>query len=187
MSKKPSTQIENNITDPLFLQAENIAKDFSLFPDNSLPSNTESLDGLIARKKIKANLSVIKSLSVDEYIERTVQPAEDNKRPGVKRIVSGFNGKILTEYSNGAFYSAEMELDFGGYSRRIGIIGQERSSNNGAWMPEHHQEGSVTIRKFADLSMPIVFLIDTPGADAGEEANSQNQAHSISKMIADST
>lgn len=186
MSKKPSIQIENNVADPLFLQAENIAKDLSSFPDNSLPSNTDSLEGLINRKKITSNLSLIKKLEVDAYIARTVQPAEDNKRPGVKSIVSGFNGKIVTEKVNGAFYSAEMEFDFGGYTRRIGIIGQERSSNNGAWMPEHHIEATKTVRKYADLSLPIVFLIDTPGADAGEEANSQNQAHSISQMITES-
>ena len=176
----------NNIADPLFLHAEHIAKDFSLFPDNSLPSNTEHLEGLIDRKRIEANLVTIKKLDVDAYIARTVQPAEDNKRPGTKSIVAGFNGKIVTEQLNGAFYSAEMELDFGGYSRRIGIIGQERSSNNGAWMPEHHLAASKAIRKFADLSLPIVYLIDTPGADAGEEANSQNQAHSISQMITES-
>jgi acetyl/propionyl-CoA carboxylase alpha subunit/acetyl-CoA carboxylase alpha subunit/acetyl-CoA carboxylase beta subunit len=185
--KSSSSQLEtNNIADPLFLHAEHIAKDFSLFPDNSLPSNTENLEGLIERKRIKSNLSAIKKLSVDAYIARTVQPAEDNKRPGVKSIVAGFNGKIVTEQLNGAFYSAEMELDFGGYTRRIGIIGQERSSNNGAWMPEHHLAASKAIRKFADLSLPIVYLIDTPGADAGEEANSQNQAHSISQMITES-
>ncbi|WP_022942119.1 biotin carboxylase N-terminal domain-containing protein [Psychromonas hadalis] len=176
----------NNIADPLFIHAEHIAKDFSLFPDNSLPSNTENLEGLIERKRIKSNLTAIKKLGVDAYIARTVQPAEDNKRPGVKAIVEGFNGKIVTEQLNGAFYCAEMELDFGGYMRRIGIIGQERSSNNGAWMPEHHLAASKAIRKFADLSLPIVYLIDTPGADAGEEANSQNQAHSISQMITES-
>jgi len=188
MSGKPSSsQFEtNNIADPLFLHAEHIAKDFSLFPDNSLPSNTENLEGLIERKRIKSNLTAIKKLGVDAYIARTVQPAEDNKRPGVKAIVEGFNGKIVTEQLNGAFYCAEMELDFGGYTRRIGLIGQERSSNNGAWMPEHHLAASKAIRKFADLSLPIVYLIDTPGADAGEEANSQNQAHSISQMITES-
>ena len=186
MSRKPSTQIENNVADPLFLQAENIAKDLSLFPDNSLPSNTGSLEGLLKRKKITSNLAIIKKLDVDAYIARTVQPAEDNKRPGVKSIVAGFNGKVVTEKVNGAFYSAEMEFDFGGYTRRIGIIGQERSSNNGAWMPEHHIEATKTVRKYADLSLPIIFLIDTPGADAGEEANSQNQAHSISQMITES-
>ncbi|MFT6927792.1 MAG: acetyl/propionyl-CoA carboxylase alpha subunit/acetyl-CoA carboxylase alpha subunit [Psychromonas sp.] len=185
--KPSSSHFEvNKIADPLFLHAEHIAKDFSLFPDNSLPSNTEGLEGLIDRARIKSNLSTINELDVDAYIARTVQPAEDNKRPGTKKIVSGFNGKIVTEKLNGAFYSAEMELDFGGYMRRIGIIGQERSSNNGAWMPEHHLAASKAIRKFADLSLPIVFLIDTPGADAGEEANSQNQAHSISQMITES-
>jgi acetyl/propionyl-CoA carboxylase alpha subunit/acetyl-CoA carboxylase beta subunit len=187
MSGKPSSQFEvNNIADPLFLHAEHIAKDFSLFPDNSLPSNTDHLEGLIDSKRIQSNLAAIKKLDVDAYIARTVQPAEDNKRPGAKAIVSGFNGKIITEQLNGAFYSAEMELDFGDYTRRIGIIAQERSSNNGAWMPEHHLAASKAIRKFADLSLPIVYLIDTPGADAGEEANSQNQAHSISQMITES-
>ncbi len=187
MPGKPSSQFEvNHIADPLFLHAEHIVKDFSQFPDNSLPSNTDRLEGLIERKRIQSNLATIKKLDVDAYIARTVQPAEDNKRPGAKDIVSGFNGKIVTEQLNGAFYSAEMELDFGGYTRRIGIIAQERSSNNGAWMPEHHLAASKAIRKFADLSLPIVYLIDTPGADAGEEANSNNQAHSISQMIAES-
>lgn len=187
MPGKPSPQFEaNHIADPLFLHAEHIAKDFSLFPDNSLPSNTEHLEGLIERKRIESNLKAIQKLDVDAYIARTVEPAEDNKRPGVKAIVEGFNGKIITEQLNGAFYSVEMDLDFGGYSRRVGIIGQERSSNNGAWMPEHHLSASKAIRKFADLSLPIIYLIDTPGADAGEEANSNNQAHSISQMITES-
>jgi acetyl/propionyl-CoA carboxylase alpha subunit/heptaprenylglyceryl phosphate synthase len=187
MQGKPFSQSEaNHIADPLFLHAEHIAKDFSLFPDNSLPSNTERLEGLIDRKRIQSNLVTIQKLGVDAYIARTVQPAEDNKRPGAKSIVAGFNGKIVTEQSNGAFYSAEMELDFGGYTRRVGIIAQERSSNNGSWMPEHHLAASKAIRKFADLSLPIVYLIDTPGADAGEVANSHNQAHSISQMITES-
>ena len=187
MPGRLSSQFEvNNIADPLFIHAEHIAKDFSLFPDNSLPSNTDHLEGLIDSKKIKSNLAMIKTLDVDAYIARTVQPAEDKKRPGVKEIISGFNGKIITEQLNGAFYSVEMELDFGDYTRRIGFIAQERSSNNGAWMPEHHLAASKAIRKFADLSLPIVYLIDTPGADAGEEANSQNQAHSISQMITES-
>jgi len=187
MPGKPISPFEaNNIADPLFLHAEHIAKDFSLFPDDSLPSTTDHLEGLIDSQQIQSNLATIKKLDVDAYIARTVQPAEDNKRPGAKAIIAGFNGKIITEKLNGAFYSVEMELDFGDYTRRVGIIAQERSSNNGAWMPEHHLEASKAIRKFADLSLPIVFLIDTPGADAGEEANSQNQAHSISQMITES-
>ncbi|MCK5667069.1 MAG: hypothetical protein KAI17_26465, partial [Thiotrichaceae bacterium] len=187
MSIKPSSKFAtNNIADPLFLRAEGIVKDFSHFSDRSLPSNTENLSGLIAPKKIKSNLTEIQGLNVDAYIARTVEPAESNKRPGAKSAIESLNGKIITAQLNGAFYSAELELDFGGYNRRVGFIAQERSSNNGAWMPEHHLAASKAIRKFADLSLPIIYLIDTPGADAGEEANSQNQAHSISQMITES-
>ncbi len=182
----PSYLEINKSTDPLFIQAEHLAKDFSLFPDKSLPSITEQLDGLIDDDTIQTNLNTIKSLDVDAYIARTVQPAEDNKRPGAKDIISGFNGKVITEASQGPLYLAEMEMDFGGINRRVGIIAQERSTNNGAWMPEHHKEASQAIRKFSELALPIVYLIDTPGADAGEEANSGNQAHSISQMIAES-
>ncbi len=41
------------------------------------------------------------------------------------------------------------------------------------------------MRNFAKHSIPIVTLIDTPGADASEEANLNNQAHSISHLIAE--
>ncbi|MCE2594226.1 ATP-grasp domain-containing protein [Motilimonas cestriensis] len=172
--------------DPLFIQAEHLAKDFSLFPDDSLPSVVAQLDGLIADDKIQSNLKAIKKLDVDAYIARTVQPAEDNKRPSAKDVISGFNGKIISETSKGPFYCAEMDLDFGGYTRRVGLIAQERSTNNGAWMPEHHKAASKAIRKYSEMALPIVYLIDTPGADAGEAANAGNQAHSISQMIAES-
>ena len=43
--------------------------------------------------------------------------------------------------------------------------------------------------KFAELcsnrSIPIVSFMDTPGADAKEESNANNQAHSISRLIAE--
>ena len=34
-------------------------------------------------------------------------------------------------------------------------------------------------------NMPVVSFMDTPGADAGAEANAENQAHSISRLIAE--
>lgn len=172
--------------DPLFVQAEHLAKDFSLFPDKSLPSVVEKLDGLIDDDKIQANLKAIKKLDVDAYITRTVEPAEDNKRPSAKDVIAGFNGKVITETSQGPFYCAEIDLDFGAGFRRVGIIAQERTTNNGAWMPEHHHAASEAIRKYSEMALPIVYLIDTPGADAGEEANANNQAHSISQMITES-
>lgn len=93
------------------------------------------------------------------------------------------NAKILVEHDHGPLYAAEMVLEFNEKSRRIGIIAQERSVANGVWMPEHHTKAVEIIRDFTQYSLPIVTFIDTPGADAGEEANKHNQAHSISHLI----
>jgi acetyl-CoA carboxylase alpha subunit len=53
------------------------------------------------------------------------------------------------------------------------------------WMPEHHLKAVEVIRSFAARSLPIVTFMDTPGADAGQAANLHNQAHSISRLIAE--
>jgi acetyl/propionyl-CoA carboxylase alpha subunit/acetyl-CoA carboxylase alpha subunit len=76
-------------------------------------------------------------------------------------------------------------IDFHGDRRRVGLIAQERTVNNGAWMPQQHNKAVELVRDFAQYSIPIVTFIDTPGADAGEAANSANQAHSISHLIAE--
>ncbi|GAB1261643.1 ATP-binding protein [Aurantivibrio plasticivorans] len=173
--------------DTLFIQAENLASNFSLFPDQNPLSAGKHLKGLIEERRVKARLKQLDKLDVDGYIAEVVQPAQHTKRPGAKEIISRLNGKIITSQEKGPFYSAEIELPFSDTTRRIGIVAQERSSANGAWMPEHHLMASETIRRFADMSLPIVYFIDTPGADAGEAANSNNQAHSISRMITEST
>ena len=186
--KKKSSYLEQPTkgADPLFLEAEHLAKDFSLFSDQSLLSLSEQLSGLIPDEQIQENLKDIKNLNVDDYIARTVHPAEDSKRPSAKKILTDLNGKIISDTSSGPFYCAEIELDFDGEKRRIGIIAQERTSSNGSWMPEHHEMASKAMNYYAEMSLPIVFFIDTPGADAGELANSANQAHSISHMITES-
>ena len=100
-----------------------------------------------------------------------------------RNLVQALANKILSETDDGALYAAEAELDFGGTFRRVGFICQNRDHNNGAWMPHHHDVAAQQVRNFAKHSMPVVTIIDTPGADAGEEANSGNQAHSISHLI----
>ncbi len=186
--------------DPLFLQAEHLAADFSLFRDAlfreakfrdaKFPESkhlliAENLYGLVDKERIKSRLQVIQKLDVDAYIEQTVLPAQRSKRPGAKALVAKLNGRVVKATEKGPFYSVEFELDCDTGRRRIGIVAQERSVANGAWMPEHHQLASDAVRRFTGLSIPIVFFIDTPGADAGEVANCHNQAHSISRMIAE--
>ncbi|RYV00959.1 carbamoyl-phosphate synthase large subunit [Shewanella sp. OPT22] len=185
-NNQPTETTQAQGTDVLFMKAEHLAKDFSLFPKHSKQSLSQQVKGLIDEDTIQANLKNLAQLDVDGYVTKVIQPTQDKNRPGAKRIIADLKGKIVTDTLIGSFYSAEVELNFGARTRRIGFIAQERSTSNGAWMPEHHLAACKAIRHFAELSMPIVYLIDTPGADAGEVANSQNQAHSISKAIAES-
>lgn len=176
----------NKITeaDELFVSAEKIAKDFSLFPADEKFVMSAHVEGLLSEELVNERLAAISAMPVDDYIASTVQPAEDPSRPAVREILKSLNGRVVRELSQGAFYSAEMELDFGDGFRRVGIIGQDRTSNNGAWMPEHHHLACAAAHQFAEMSLPIVCLMDTPGADAGEIANANNQAHAISRLIA---
>ena len=182
-SKDPIDNISDEI-DQLFLKAEKLSKDFS-YLNLKTTDLTEAVDGLFSTKAIEHNLDLIKSLDVDDYVKRTVLPAEDPARPNAEDIIKSFNGRIFHEVSNGAFYAAEIEIDFGDSFRRVGFIAQNRAENNGAWMPEHHLAASQAVTKFAEMSLPVVMMIDTPGADAGEIANANNQAHSISRLIAE--
>ena len=174
-------------TDNLFLQSEFEASCSPASQGQNSSSLNEGIQGLVSEKEIESRLNHIKGLDVDNYIEETVQPAQHAKRPGAKAVIDTINGKVIREIENGPLYAVEIVLAFPEGDRRVGIIAQERTVTNGAWMPEHHKLASEIIRQFAELSLPIVFFIDTPGADAGEQANSGNQAHSISQMIAEST
>ncbi|NKF49286.1 ATP-grasp domain-containing protein [Shewanella sp. WXL01] len=185
-NKQPANTTQVVSADPLFLQAEHLAKDFSLFPAHSKQTLSDEIKGLLSDDAIQSNLKELASLDVDGYVNQVIQPTQDKNRYGAKRMIAELKGKLIAEHQQGPFYSAEVELDFGARTRRVGFIAQERSTSNGAWMPEHHLEACKAIRHFAELAMPIIYLIDTPGADAGEVANSNNQAHSISKAIAES-
>ncbi len=185
-NNKPTNMTQAQSADPLFLKAEHLAQDFSLFPEHSKQSLSEEIKGLLGDDAIQSNLKELEQLDVDGYVTRVIQPTLDKSRLGAKRVIADLKGKLIAENHMGPFYSAEIELNFGTRTRRLGFIAQERTTSNGAWLPEHHLEACKAIRKFAELAMPIIYLIDTPGADAGEIANSQNQAHTISKAIAES-
>ena len=73
----------------------------------------------------------------------------------------------------------------GGEKRTVGLLAQDRSRSNGAWMPEHHLQAVKFVRRLALQLRPIVTFIDTPGAVADADANRANQAHAISRLIAE--
>ncbi|HEX7035920.1 MAG TPA: biotin carboxylase N-terminal domain-containing protein [Pseudomonadales bacterium] len=167
--------------DRLYLIAESLAKDFSLFPAADVE---EPLPGLLGEREILRQRDRLAKLDVDSYIEAVVARAEDPGRTAAPEVICQL-GRVVEEESNGPFYAATLEMDFDGIQRVVGFIAQNRAVKNGVWMPEHHLAAARRIQMYSQRAMPIVTLMDTPGADAGEEANRNNQAHSISRLIAE--
>ncbi len=172
-------------TDQLFQIAEKLSQDFSLFPSQGDHPASPTIRGLLTQDEIESKLEVLADLDIDGYIQSVVAPSESSQRLNAKQLVHKITNRIIIEKEDGPLYIAEVELDFGHSFRRIGFIGQNREQRNGAWMPEHHARAIEAMHQFAKHAMPIVTLIDTPGADAGEEANTRNQAHSISRLISE--
>jgi acetyl/propionyl-CoA carboxylase alpha subunit/acetyl-CoA carboxylase beta subunit len=168
--------------DELFLTAESLAQDFSLFPRKEI---AEALKGILHEWQIEKQLEVLRDMDVDAYVEAVVEPVQEKSRPGSRDIIKALAGKIISEVDEGPFYSVVMEMDFEGISRHIGFITQDRNFSNGQWMPHHHELAARTVVEYSTRTLPIVTFMDTIGADAGEIANKNNQAHSISRLIAE--
>ncbi|MBV1863227.1 MAG: ATP-grasp domain-containing protein [Rhodobacteraceae bacterium] len=144
------------------------------------------VQGLVEDTEIRSHAKYLKGLDVDQYIEEIVAPSESKSRVTAQAIVR-LSERLVSEFAQGPLYSAEIELQFDGVSRRIGLICQDRRHDRGVWKPEHHRKAARIVRQMVKNRMPIVTLIDTPGADASEAANTENQAHSISELIAEMT
>jgi acetyl/propionyl-CoA carboxylase alpha subunit/acetyl-CoA carboxylase beta subunit len=174
------------IGDPLFLRAEQEAAEISRF-STSGDGLGSAIAGVLSREAVEAQMRELRGLGVDDYVAAVVNPSEDPTRQGVRWVVRRLGGETLREVEMGPLYAAEMLLDFGGSGgiRRIGIVAHDRRKRNGIWMPEHHLRAVEIIRGFASRAIPIVTFMDTPGAGAGEVANRNNQAHSISRLIAE--
>lgn len=173
---------ETTSVDQLYLNAESLATDFSLFPRKEPASVVK---GLLTEHQIEMALENLRGMEVDAYIAATVAPTEESTRPGSRAIIQALDLPVFNEVDMGPLYAAELELDFGHTTRRIGFITQNRAHATGVWGPEHHTEAARLASNFAIRSMPIVTFMDTPGADPYEEANTANQAHSISRLIAE--
>lgn len=167
--------------DRLYLIAESLAKDFSLFPTTDVE---EPLPGLLGEREILRQRDRLAKLDVDSYIEAVVARAEDPGRTAAPEVIRQL-GRVVEEQSDGPFYAATVVMDFLGEQRSVGFIAQNRAVKNGVWMPQHHLMAAERVQACSQRRLPIVTLMDTPGADAGEEANRHNQAHSISRLIAE--
>ena len=170
--------------DDLFMIAETLVRDTSLLPDEEQQFDPP-LRGMVPDHEVRRQAELLDKADIDSYIEAVVAGAEDPKRMPAPDVIRQM-GTVETEERDGPFYSAVVAMDFAGdVKRRIGFIAQNRGVRSGEWMPEHHLKAAAAIAEFANRSIPIVSLMDTPGAAGDEIANKNNQSHSISRLIAE--
>jgi acetyl/propionyl-CoA carboxylase alpha subunit/acetyl-CoA carboxylase beta subunit len=171
----------------LFALAEQRAKDTHVGANRPTLDLTQGMQCLMNQKSMDRELAKLKKLEVDDYIARVLEPAESTSLSSAKAAVRMINGKIFNEVDMGPLYAVELLMESPQGKKRVGIIAQNRGVKNGVWGPEHHLEAARLARIFNHRNIPIVTFMDTPGADAGAEANTNNQAHSISRLIAEMT
>ncbi len=167
----------------LFLIAERLAQDSSLLPDTEQEFDPP-LRGVLSEADVLRQAESLDNLDIDSYIEAVVARAEDPKRIPAPDVIRRL-GSVENEDLDGPFYSAILSMDFDGSRRRVGFIAQNRAVRSGEWMPEHHLKAASCIEEFSNRSIPIVSLMDTPGAAGDAVANRNNQSHSISRLIAE--
>ncbi len=171
--------------DRLYLIAESLAQDFSLFPSTGPTAIEHHVKGLLPRAQIARQLELLRNLDIDSYIESVVAPAEDPGRLDAPNVIRNLGAKVIDEVVDGPYYACKLIMDFDGEPRTVAFIAQDRSVRNGVWGPEHHLAAAELVGECSKRNIAIVSLMDTPGADAGELANKNNQAHSISRLIAE--
>ena len=169
--------------DRLFLIAEELAQDLSLLPADE-SAFEPPLRGVLPDAEVLRQAEALASLDLDSYIEAVMTSAGDPKRLPAPDVVHRL-GRVEKEEGDGPFYAAVVAMDFDGSERRVGFIAQNRAVRSGEWMPAHHLKAARSIEEFSNRSLPIVSLMDTPGAAGDEVANKNNQSHSISRLIAE--
>ena len=169
--------------DDLYMIAETLARDTSLLPDEEQHFDPP-LRGMVPDEEVRRQADLLDNMDIDSYIEAVVTGAEDPKRVPAPDVIRRL-GTLETEDRDGPFYSAVVLMDFDGDDRRVGFVAQNRAVRSGEWMPEHHLKAAACIEEYSNRSLPIVSLMDTPGAAGDEIANKNNQSHSISRLIAE--
>ena len=119
---------ESTSVDELYLNAEDLAQDFSLFPQKQ-PDTV--IKGLLSEKQIEVKLEQLRNMEVDAYIAATVAPTEESTRPGARAIVDALNVPVSNVIEMGPFYCAELSMQFGDAVRKIGLIAQDRAHASG--------------------------------------------------------
>jgi acetyl/propionyl-CoA carboxylase alpha subunit/acetyl-CoA carboxylase beta subunit len=188
------TLTADNTSTDLFLSIDNLSQEEQQRQANETTflSNTmlfgDNQGGTFVDKDVLARQAeALADMTGEAYQKHVISPAESSERCSVIKLISEISARIIEETKLGPLYLAELEVQLEGKTIRLGVIAQNRMVNNGVWKPEHHHRAGQWARELETRNLAIVTFIDTPGADAGADANILNQAHSISALIATMT
>ncbi len=168
----------------VFIESERIASEYTL--TRQVPPiwlSKPQLSGLLSAQEIDQQIRTLQNMSVDDYIHHTISPSENTKRTSAPEVIAQMDCKIIRELNEGPLYLAEAEFQPPHRRRRVVFLAQNRNRNKGVWKPCHHRFANEWMQFYSAHSIPVVAMVDTPGAEANEEANLDNQAHAISALI----
>lgn len=138
----------------------------------------------LQRDSIDSQLQLMSEMTGDAYRDAVIEPVESSERWSAPKVIKSLGAKVYDERKQGALYLAQCELETDEGVVVIAVMAQNRKASNGVWGAEHHRQAILWAREMEAKNRPIVTFMDTPGADAGVDANMRNQAHSISALIA---
>ncbi len=147
--------------------------------------------GCLDKNDIISQVKYAEEFDYYEYYNSFIAPTEGpglEHRLSAKDIYERLDKKTIAFYESGPFFMAHCILfdsSDRGRNRETGIIGQNHKIARGIFQPDHHHKTIEYLRFFEKLKLPVITLMDTPGADAGAAANENLQSHSISACIAE--
>jgi acetyl-CoA carboxylase carboxyl transferase subunit beta len=121
-----------------------------------------------------------------EQAWQTVQLARHEERPTARDYISRIATSSVELHGDrhygddGAVLCAVAELS----GEAVVLIGQERSHNEGRAYPEGFRKAQRAMRLAAVFGMPVVTLIDTPGAHPGIESEERGIGQAIAGTLA---
>ena len=122
----------------------------------------------------------------EEQAWHTVQLARHKKRPTALDYISRITSSFV-ELRGDRHYGDDRAIICGVAElsgEAVVIIGQERSHNEGRAYPEGFRKAQRAMRLAAVFGMPVITLIDTPGAYPGLDAEERGIGHAIASTLA---
>jgi acetyl-CoA carboxylase carboxyl transferase subunit beta len=115
-----------------------------------------------------------------------VQRARDVRRPTARAFI-GYLLSSFVELHGDRLYADDPAVvtgvgEFAG--RAVAVIGQERTGRDGRAMPEGYRKARRMMSLAGKFGLPLITLVDTPGAYPGLESEERGLAASIAECLA---